>query len=158
MKTTFFQYRSNLRLIIIVMISSPFLELLNYAVNVSMIGRWNFEIFLRDILLTIVFFLIVMMILSHRILVKISVTNKSLIFLLFGKKLKHIQWSDISSMQLSKRFIGYKLIISEHDSNISSEIDLNYKELLVFHKLCSFQPICDEIKRFLDMWSATKEH
>ncbi|PKL00468.1 MAG: hypothetical protein CVV56_06275 [Tenericutes bacterium HGW-Tenericutes-1] len=156
MKTTFFQYRGNLKLLIIVIILSPFLEILNYQINISMIGHWNFEIFLRDQLLTLAFFLSAMMVFSKRILVRICVTSESLVFSLFGKKLNEIHWSNITSMKLSKHFLKLKMIITEAKSDKSSEIDINYTELLVFYELCSFQPIRNEIKKNLDIWATIK--
>ncbi len=154
MKTRYFQFRLNLILVSIVMIASSFLELLNYAINPSMIGFWNPKIFFRDALITEIFFIVGMIVLSKRILVNVHVTSLQLCFFLFGKEFHSIKWDDVSSILFSKQLFSKKLIIKTINANISTEIDITKKQLLVFHELCSNQSVCDEIKKYLDIWSS----
>jgi hypothetical protein len=135
---------------------APFLQLLNYAINPAMVGRWDLNTYLWSQSIIEVFLICLSLFFSKQIWVRIHVTVQSLDFFLFGKKINSLVWEDIISVVISKRIFDRVLSIRRVNDDSVYSFQINLKEMHVLYQYCNFLQVKDELKKIIDIWHEIK--
>lgn len=152
MKTSFFQFKTHVIIFLIVFVSAPFFQLINYLINPLMIGKWDLHIYLFDQLISELFLFVLSIILSKQVWTRIRLTKQSVEFFLFGKKLRAIFWEEISSVQIQKRYFDYILLFNANEKKTNFNIHVNFTKINLLYDICSNLSIKSELKIIIEKW------